>query len=616
MTAHSGCTCQTAAPISPEVMNKVDDIINRHKDQPGALMPVLQEVQEAVGYLPPSVQERIAAGLNIQGSEVFGVMSFYSMYTWKPKGKYVIRMCESPPCHVTGAENMLHALQKELGIGLGETTADGLFTLEFTACLGVCEVAPAMQINEVVIGNLTAAKIKQTLADYRAGKAPAYQQLPYSTNDFLKYKQSPQELVVLDNVGHIDPNSLDAYLGRGGYANLKKAVTSMTPEAVVEEVKTAGIRGRGGAGFPAGLKWSFTRPLTTTPKYVICNADEGEPGTIKDRYIMEGDPHKVLEGIAIAGFAVGASKGFIYVRGEYYLSKARLNQAIEQATAKGFLGNNLFGTDFSFTIEVRSGFGCYICGEETALIESIEGRRGYPRMKPPFPGVAGLWKQPTIVNNVETLASVPAIIGKGGAWYKSLGTADTTGTKIYQIIGHVKTPQIVEVQAGITLRDLIDNYGGGLRPGGKFKMCQTGGASAGIVTAAALDTPIDYGSMSKVGGALGSGTMLVMDESVCAVDFIRSVAVFFRHESCGQCTPCREGTPRILETMDRICAGQGTMADLDFMERLAGVLTDASFCPLGQTAAQPLMSALKNFRAEFEAHIKEKKCPAGVCKLA
>jgi NADH-quinone oxidoreductase F subunit len=615
MTAHSGCTCQTAAPLSPEVITKVDAIIARHKDQAGALMPVLQEVQEAVGYLPPAVQERIAAGLNIQGSEVFGVMSFYSMYTWKPKGKYVIRMCESPPCHVTGSENMLHALQKELGIGLGETTSDGLFTLELTACLGVCEVAPAMQINEVVIGNLTAAKIKQALADYRAGKAPDYKQLPYSTNDFLKYKQSPQELVVLDNVGHIDPNSIDAYLARGGYANLKKALTTMTPEAVVEEVKTAGIRGRGGAGFPAGLKWSFTRPLTATPKYVICNADEGEPGTIKDRYIMEGDPHKVLEGIAIAGYAVGASKGFIYVRGEYYLSKSRLNQAIEQARAKGYLGDNLFGTDFSFTIEVRSGFGCYICGEETALIESIEGKRGYPRMKPPFPGVAGLWKQPTIVNNVETLASVPAIIGKGGEWYKSLGTADTSGTKIYQIIGHVKTPQIVEVPAGITLRALIDNYGGGLRPGSTFKMCQTGGASAGIVTAAALDTPIDFGSMSKVGGALGSGTMLVMDESVCAVDFIRSVAVFFRHESCGQCTPCREGTPRILQTMNRICQGQGTMEDLDFMERLSGVLTDASFCPLGQTAGQPMMSALKNFRQEFEEHIKAKKCRAGVCKF-
>ncbi len=614
MCSHSGCSCQTAS-LSPEVLQKVDEIINRHQDQPGALMPTLQEVQEAVGNLSPAVQERIASGLKIQGSQVFGVMSFYSMYTWRPKGKYVIRMCESPPCHVNGGENMLHALQQELGIGVGETTADGLFTLELTACLGVCEVAPAMQINEVVVGNLTAARIKSVLADYRAGKAPDFHQLRYSTNDFRIYQQSPYDLVLLDNVGVIDPTRIEDYVGKGGYATLKKVVTGMTPEAVVEEVKTSGLRGRGGAGFPTGLKWSFTRPLPEPQKYVICNADEGEPGTIKDRYIMEGDPHKVLEGMAIAGFAVGANKGYIYVRGEYYLSKLRLNQAIEQARAQGYLGEKLFGTDFSFNIEVRSGFGCYICGEETALIESIEGKRGYPRMKPPFPGVAGLWNKPTIVNNVESLAAVPAILARGGELYKSLGTADTTGTKIYQIIGHVKTPQIVEVPAGITLRELIDTYGGGLKNGSKYKMCQTGGASAGLVTAAALDTPVDYGSMAKVGGALGSGTMLVMDESICAVDFIRSVAQFFRHESCGQCTPCREGTPRILETITRICQGQGKMSDLDFLERLAGVMIDSSFCPLGQTAGSPMLSAFKNFRQEFEEHIQEKKCRAGVCRL-
>ncbi len=615
LTKKSGCACQTAAVLSPEIIRQVDEIINRHKDQAGALMPVLQEVQEAVGHLPPAVQERIAAGLKIQGSEVFGVMSFYSMYSWKPKGRYVIRMCESPPCHIAAAGNMLHALQQELGVGVGETTGDGLFTLELSACLGVCEVAPAMQINEVVIGNLTPAKIKEVLADYRAGQVPDYRGLPYSARDFRQYRQSPYDLILLDHVGVIDPTRIEDYLAKGGYETLKKVVTTMTPESVVEEVKASGLRGRGGAGFPTGLKWSFTRPLPDTPKYVICNADEGEPGTIKDRYLMEGDPHKVLEGMAIAGFAVGASQGFIYVRGEYYLSHARLNQAIEQATARGFLGRQLFGGDFSFTIEVRSGSGCYICGEETALIESIEGKRGYPRMKPPFPGVAGLWHKPTIVNNVETLASVPAILSKGGAWYKSLGTADTSGPKIYQIIGQVQTPQIVEAPAGLTLRELIDTYGGGLRPGRQFKMCQTGGASAGLVTAAALDTPMDYGSMAKAGGALGSGTMLVMDQSVCVVDFIRSVAQFFRHESCGQCTPCREGTPRILETMTRITQGHGAMADLDLMERLAGVLADSSFCPLGQTAAQPMMSAFKNFRAEFEEHIREKKCRAGVCKL-
>jgi NADH:ubiquinone oxidoreductase subunit F (NADH-binding)/NADH:ubiquinone oxidoreductase subunit E len=610
------CQCSSVnnAEISADTWNKIDRVIARYQDKPGALMPVLQEVQEILGYLPPAVQERIATGLKVPGSDVFGTMSFYSMYSWKPKGKYVVRICESPPCHISGAENMLEALQEELGIAVGETTTDGYFTLEKSACLGVCEVAPAMQINEVVHGHLTRDKIKQILADYRGDQAPDYKTLPYSTNDFRSYKQSPADLVVLDNVGQIDPQKIEDYLARGGYETLEKAVTTMTPSAVVEEVKASGIRGRGGAGFPAGLKWSFTQPLPNTPKYVICNADEGEPGTIKDRYIMEGDPHKVLEGMALAGFAIGANQGFIYVRGEYYLSKHRLNQAIEQARAQGFLGENLFGTNFSFDIEVRSGFGCYICGEETALIESIEGKRGYPRMKPPFPGVAGLWGQPTIVNNVETLASIPAIVAKGGAWYKGLGTPDTSGTKIYQVIGHVATPQICEVPAGITLRELIDQYGGGMRSGGTFKMCQTGGASAGIVTAVSLDVPIDF-SMGKVGGALGSGTMLVMDESVCAVDFARSVAVFFAHESCGQCAPCREGTPQILRTLNRICRGEGKMADLDFLERLAGVMLDASFCPLGQTALAPFMSLLRNFREEFEAHIRDKQCQAKVCAL-
>ncbi|MFW6127027.1 MAG: NADH-quinone oxidoreductase subunit NuoF [Thermodesulfobacteriota bacterium] len=606
---------QQISELSPELRTQLDAVIAQYKDKPGALMPVMQEIQEIMGYLPAAAQERIAAALNVPGCDVFGTMSFYSMYTWQPKGKYVVRMCQSPPCHISGSENMLEALQEELGIEAGQTTADGLFTLELSACLGVCEVAPAMQINEVVHGHLTRDKIKQVLADYRAGNAPDYQTLPYSTNDFRSYKQSPAELVLLDNVGQINPQKIEDYLAKGGYQALKKAVTTMTPEAVVEEVKTSGLRGRGGAGFPTGLKWSFTRPLETDQKFIVCNADEGEPGTIKDRYLMEGDPHKVLEGMAIAGFAVGANQGFIYVRGEYYLSKHRLNQAIEQARAQGYLGKNLFGTDFSFDVEVRSGFGCYICGEETALIESVEGKRGYPRLKPPFPGVAGLWEKPTIVNNVETLASVPAIISRGGAWYKSLGTEDTSGTKIYQIIGHVKTPQIVEAQVGLTLRELIDTYGGGLLPGRRFKMCQTGGASAGLVTEKSLDVPIDFGSMAQAGGALGSGTMLVMDDSTCVLDFLRSVGVFFAHESCGQCTPCREGTRLLLQTITRICQGGGKMEDLALLERLTTTMMDASFCPLGQSAGVPLMSALKHFRPEIEAHIQEKKCPAGVCPV-
>jgi NADH-quinone oxidoreductase subunit F len=609
------CACNQTAGIDPEVCQRLEAIIASHAHTPAPLLPVLQAAQTIQGYLPTPMQEIIATQLNVPGSHIFGTMSFYSMFTWKPKGRYIVRMCQSPPCHINGAENMLQALQEELGVQAGQTTADGLFTLELSACLGVCEVAPAMQINEIVHGNLTREKIRQVLADYRAGKAADWRQLPYSTNDYRSYKPGPGEPVLMDNVGLIDPMEIQAYLDRGGYTALKKAVTTMTPEAVIEEVKTSGLRGRGGAGFPAGLKWSFTRPLTVTPKYIVCNADEGEPGTIKDRYLMEGDPHKILEGMAIAGYAVGASQGYIYCRGEYFLSQCHLEKAINQARGQGYLGDGLFGTDFSFNVEVRSGFGCYICGEETALIESIEGKRGYPRLKPPFPGVAGLWGCPTIVNNVETLASVPAIINRGGAWYKALGTQDTSGTKIYQIIGHVKTPQIVEAPVGMPLRELIDSYGGGLLRGRSFKMCQTGGASAGLVTAESLDVPMDYGSLAKAGGALGSGTMLVMDDSTCVVDFLRSVAVFFEHESCGQCTPCREGTHRLLQTITRICQGGGKAEDLAFLERLAATLMDASFCPLGQSAGVPLMSALKHFRPEIEAHIQEKKCLAGVCRL-
>ncbi|MBM4300408.1 MAG: NADH-quinone oxidoreductase subunit NuoF [Deltaproteobacteria bacterium] len=615
MTTNPGpCAIVPTDNLKPEVLDRLEAIIAGRRATPGNLLPVLHEAQEIMGYVPAPMQAAIAAGLNLPGSDIFGTMSFYSMFAWKPRGKYIVRMCQSPPCHVNGAENMLQALQAELGLAVGQTTADGLFTLELSACLGICEVAPAMQINEVVHGNLTREKIGQIIADYRAGKAPDFRQLPYSTKDYRHYKHCPAEPVLMDNVGLIDPMEIQAYLDRGGYGALKKALTTMTPEAVVEEVKTSGLRGRGGAGFPAGLKWSFTRPLTVTPKYIVCNADEGEPGTIKDRYLMEGDPHKVLEGMAIAGYAVGASRGFIYCRGEYYLSQHRLQHAINQATAQGFLGEKLFGTDFSFNVEIRSGGGCYICGEETALIESVEGKRGYPRLKPPFPGVSGLWGRPTVVNNVETLSSVPAIINRGGAWYKSLGTPDTSGTKIYQVIGHVQTPQIVEAPVGLTLRELIDTYGGGLRPGRSFKMCQTGGASAGLVTAESLDVPMDFGSLAEAGGALGSGTMLVMDESTCVLDFLRAVAVFFAHESCGQCTPCREGTLRLLQTITRIYQGRGKMEDLAFLERLAATLQDASYCPLGQSAGVPLMSALKHFRPEIEAHIQEKKCRAGACQ--
>jgi NADH:ubiquinone oxidoreductase subunit F (NADH-binding)/NADH:ubiquinone oxidoreductase subunit E len=609
------CDSAPTVPLRQEICDQLQTVISRHRAKIGLLLPVLQDAQKILGYIPLDMQKVLSADLNVAGCRIFDTLSFYSMAAWQPKGRHIIRLCHSPCCHLMGSDNILDILQEELGVQVGGVTADRLFTLEVSACLGVCEVAPAIQIDEVVYGNLNPEKLKQTLASYRDEQVPDYRQLPYSTRDFREYTQGPHELVLLNNVGRIDPMSLDDYLAQGGYEALRQAITGMTPEEVINTVKASGLRGRGGAGFPTGLKWSFTRPLPATPKYVICNADEGEPGTIKDRYLMEGDPHKVLEGLALAGWAVGANQGFIYCRGEYYLSQHRLQNAIDQATSRGFLGENLFGTGFSFFVEVRSGFGSYVCGEETALIESLEGRRGFPRLKPPFPGVSGLLKQPTVVNNVETLAALPAIISRGGDWYKSLGTEDTPGTKIYQVIGHVNTPQIVEAPVGLTLRELIDTYGGGVRPGRTFKMCQTGGASAGLVTDAALDVPMDFGSLAKVGGALGSGTMLVLDDTTCVVDFLKSVADFFAHESCGQCTSCREGTAWFQTYLTGFTQGQGDLEDIAFLERLAAAMRDASFCPLGQSAPIPFLSALKHFRAEIEAHLREKTCRAGVCSF-
>ena len=602
-----------SAALSPEQISAIQDVVSRQKAVKGGVLPALHEVQSICGnWLPLEALKLISEGMDIPYAYLYGVMSFYTMYSPTPRGKFIVRMCESPPCHILGADNLLDILQGELGIKVGETTTDGLFTLEPTACLGVCEVSPAMQINEVVFGRLTPERIKNIVADYRAGKVVDYRTLPRTTNAMSDYVASGDELVLLGNVDQIDPLSLDAYLERGGYEGLKKAL-SMSQEEVVNTVKDSGLRGRGGAGFPTGLKWSFTRPNPTVPKYIVCNADEGEPGTIKDRYIMEGDPHRVLEGMAIAGYAVGANYGYIYVRGEYYLCMYRLNKAIEAATAQGLLGDDIQGTGFSFHIKVQTGGGSYVCGEETALIESIEGKRGNPRVKPPFPGVVGVWGQPTIVNNVESLASVPAIVVNGSEWYKAKGTADAAGTKIFQVVGHVNKPGIVEANCGMTVRELIDKYGGGIRDGRKFKTCQTGGSSFGFFKDEHLDTAMEYMAMAKAEGALGSGTMLVMDDTTCVVDVVRSILYFFQHESCGFCLPCRRGTRVLYELISKVAAGKGSQADLDRMISIAQIMVDSSNCALGMSPYFFIKTTIERFKDEYNAHLAG-NCPLGVCK--
>ncbi|MCD6291653.1 MAG: NADH-quinone oxidoreductase subunit NuoF [Anaerolineae bacterium] len=425
-----------------------------------------------------------------------------------------------------------------------------------------------------------------------------------------------EQRIVLERVGLIDPDEIEEYIVHGGYEALGKALTQMTPNEVIEEITQAGLRGRGGAGFPTGLKWRFVAREKRTPKYVICNADESEPGTFKDRLILEGDPHNVIEAMVITGYAVGANEGYVYVRGEYKLAQARLRKAIAQAREMGFLGKDIFGSGFDFDITVHAGAGAYVCGEETALIESLEGKRGEPRIRPPYPTTHGLWGMPTVVNNVETLANVPAIIRHGAEWYRGFGTENSPGTKLYTILGNVNETGLIEVPMGITLREVITIYGQGMKNGAAFKMAQTGGSSGSIVPASLQDTPMDFDSYARAGVSLGSGALLICDENTCVVDLARVLMNFFRYESCGKCTPCRVGTERAHQILTRITEGRGTLADLERLEKLSQGMRQLSNCGLGQAAAVPLQSMLQHFRAEVEAHIKLHVCPAGSCPMS
>ena len=422
--------------------------------------------------------------------------------------------------------------------------------------------------------------------------------------------------IVLERAGIIDPTNIEDYLLHNGYEALGKVLSEMTPAQVIDEVKASGLRGRGGAGFPTGLKWGFVAKAEGAKKYVVCNADESEPGTFKDRVVLEGDPHSIIEAMLIAAYAVGASEGYVYVRGEYVLAQERLRTAIHQAEEMGFLGDNIFGSGFSFHLHVHSGAGAYICGEETALIESIEGKRGEPRSRPPYPTTNGLWGMPTLVNNVETLANIPPIIRRGAAWYKAIGTPSSPGTKVYTIMGHVNVTGLIEVPMGITLREVIAIYAKGMKPGRTFKLAQTGGSSGSIIPASLQDTPMDFDSFAKAGVALGSGALLICDQDTCVVDLAKVLVNFFRVESCGKCTPCRIGNQRAYTLLTNIANGVGKLEDLEELRTLNDSLTQLSNCGLGQTAGTPLRDVLNHFRAEVEAHIRLKVCPSGVCPMS
>ena len=423
-----------------------------------------------------------------------------------------------------------------------------------------------------------------------------------------------QKRIALKNCGIIDPEQIDEYIAFDGYKALEQVLTSMSPDEVIEEVSKSGLRGRGGAGFPTGKKWLFTRQAEGDQKYVVCNADEGDPGAFMDRSILEGDPHSVLEAMEIAGYSVGANKGYIYVRAEYPIAVQRLQVAINQARDYGLLGKNIFGTDFSFDIEIRLGAGAFVCGEETALLESIEGRRGQPRVKPPYPANVGLWGKPTLINNVETYANITRIILNGADWYASIGTEKSKGTKVFALGGNVNNIGLVEVPMGTTLREIVFDIGGGIPNGREFKAAQTGGPSGGCIPKEHLDTPIDYESLSNIGSMMGSGGLIVMDDSKCMVNIARFYLDFTVSESCGKCTPCRIGTKRMLEILDRMCEGKAEEDDLYKLEKLASNIKKSAICGLGQTAPNPVISTLKYFREEYEEHIKYKKCRSGQCK--
>jgi len=529
--------------------------------------------------------------------------------------KRKIMVCCGTGCTSSKSENIICEIEKVLK----QNNIDNV-EVSKTGCFGFCAKGPIVVVEpDEVFYELVKVEDAEDIALYTSRGQVVERLLPKEKDKFIKKWHElnfyhKQKRLALENCGKINPENIEEYMANNGYKALKKAVTMMTPEEVIEEMNISGLRGRGGAGFPTGKKWQFAKDEKSNIKYVVCNADEGDPGAFMDRSILEGDPHSVLEAMAIAGYAIGATEGFVYVRAEYPIAVKRLQIAIEQAKEQGVLGNNIFGTEFSFDIHIRLGAGAFVCGEETALLNSIEGKRGEPRLKPPFPAVSGLFGKPTIINNVETLANVPKIILKGGAWYSGIGTENSKGTKVFALSGNINNVGLVEVPMGTTLREIVYDIGGGIPNGKGFKACQMGGPSGGCIPEEHLDTKIDYDSLNKLGAMMGSGGLIVMDDSKCMVNIAKFFLEFTVDESCGKCTPCRIGTKRMLEILIRITEGKGREGDIELLERLAEDIKTSSLCGLGQTAPNPVLSTIKYFKEEYIAHIRDKKCPAGECK--
>ena len=676
-------------------LSLMEGVLRQYQEDATSLIMILQQAQSIYGYLPQEVIYHVAQRTGNSPAKVMGVATFYSYFRLQPMGTYQIMLCDGTACHVNGSERIRTAITQELGIHNGETTEDGMFTLNEVACLGCCSLAPVMMINGDTYGNLTPEKTIKILRQLRqreagngirilvgqgscgvsagaarvakvlAGHMTATDSFTVETTgcigmcylepivdiyegeqllhrlvrvtetdalgiveavrkkDFSKLEAmfisdedarflKKQKRVALRNCGVVDPTSIDDYINHAGYQALDKAL-KMKPEEVIEEIKVSGLAGRGGAGFPTWFKWDAARKAEGEQKHLICNADEGDPGAFMDRAVIESDPHTLIEGMLIGAYAIGASDMYVYIRAEYPLAVERLSQAIEQARRRGLLGKNILGTDFSCDLNIKIGAGAFVCGEETALIESMEGKRGMPRLKPPFPAQSGYLNEPSNINNVETFANVAWIIQHGGTAFAAMGTENSKGTKVFALTGKVQRGGLVEVPMGNSLKDVIFDIAGGIKDGRAYKAVQMGGPSGGCIPAALMDTPIDYKALSATGAIMGSGGMVVMDDSTCMVNIARFFLDFTARESCGKCVPCRIGTTRMMEILNRICEGEGQEGDIELLEELCVSIKDGALCGLGQTAPNPVLTTIRYFREEYEAHIRDKKCPAHEC---
>ncbi|MFP6666003.1 MAG: NADH-quinone oxidoreductase subunit NuoF [Pirellulales bacterium] len=583
--------------MTADLEAKAQEIVRLYEEPRAAMLPLLWLIQENQGYVSQEAEAWVGRILGVARTQVREAVTFYNMFHTKPVGRRELRVCTSLPCLLRGADDLMDQIKEGLKVSPGETTPGEEVTLTEVECLCACEMSPMAQLDERFVGPLEGKNVDSIIRD--ALTEPGRPDLTPEPEPYI-CADGP---VLSCRFKDPDGTWLEDYVADDGYVAAGKVLTSMTPQEVIDDVSSANLRGLGGAGFPAGRKWSFVPKETDKPKFLVVNADEGEPGTFKDRYIMERDPHALLEGVIIAAYAIGSHKAYVYIRGEYFQSAKRLQRAVDEAYRHGWLGNNIQETGFDLDVVIHRGAGAYICGEETALLTSLEGGKGFPRLKPPFPAISGLFGCPTIVNNVETLACVPFIFRNGAEHFAGIGTAKQGGTRLFCVSGHVARPGVYEEPVGVTLRELIEKAGG-VRDGNELKAVIPGGISAKILTADEIDVAMDFDSLLAAGSMAGSGGIIVMDETTCMVEALGSAAKFFAEESCGQCSPCREGTGWVHRIIDRILEGKGSLRDLDELLAIAGDMEGMTICVFADAAAWPVQSYIAKFRDEFEEYIR------------